>query len=129
MALSQPQLKKRSLVVAILAIAAVCNVHVDVQRESPDADVIRAFRKVMLKAHPDKGGSTADAQRLQGARAAWEDACSRAPKGRPKTGQRQQAVLQKFREAWLPHVSSFQDRCPVPTCTVVARAALAPGEK
>ena len=90
MALSQPQLKKRALVVAILAIAAVCNVHVDVQRESPDADVIRAFRKVMLKAHPDKGGSTADAQRLQGARAAWEDACSRAPKGRPKTGHRQQ---------------------------------------
>ena len=60
MAVSQPQLKKRALVVAILAIAAVYNVQVDVQRE---------------------------------------------------------------------HESSCQDRCPVPTCIVVARSALALGEK
>ena len=39
------------------------------------------------------------------------------------------AVLQKFWEVLLPHVSSCQDRCPVPTCTVVARAALVQGEK
>ena len=39
-------------------------VAVTVSRASSDADVRRAYKRVLLKAHPDKGGTATDAQRL-----------------------------------------------------------------
>ena len=40
-----------------------------------------AFRSVVKKVHPDKGGAVADAQRLQQARKEWQDAKSKASAG------------------------------------------------
>ena len=37
-------------------------------RDSPDKVVMDSFKKVAKKAHPDKGGSTEDAQKLNAAR-------------------------------------------------------------
>lgn len=56
----------------LLALAAAYNLIVQVNRESPDSDVQKAFRKVATKVHPDKGGSTEDSQRLLAARAEWQ---------------------------------------------------------
>ena len=42
-----------------------------VNRESSVEQVIKAYRKVLLKAHPDKGGRTQDAQTLQAAKETW----------------------------------------------------------
>ena len=47
------------------------------KRDSPDKIVIDRFRKVARKAHPDKGGSKEDAQKLNAAREAWEKAWGR----------------------------------------------------
>ena len=64
---------KRALVSLIKAMAVQYHVIVMLNRDSPDAEVTRAFKKVALKAHPDKGGSTEDFRKLNEARESWED--------------------------------------------------------
>ena len=41
-----------------------------------------AFRAVVRKVHPDKGGRVADAQQLQNAREKWRSAKAKAAPGR-----------------------------------------------
>ena len=67
MPLSRVQTAHRALVVVLLALAAVYSLVLVVTRDSPDRDVVLAYRRVVRKAHPDKGGKTEDAQRLQAA--------------------------------------------------------------
>ena len=74
MAGSSVLLAKRTLVTLLLRLAAAYQVVVSINRDSPDVKVTQAFRKVVLKVHPDKGGSLADAQKLQEAREAWDKA-------------------------------------------------------
>ena len=69
------------MVKLLLTIASVYTVIVNLRRDSPDADVERAFKKVFLKAHPDKGGSNEHAKQLNVAKEAWEKA--RRSAGRP----------------------------------------------
>ena len=40
----------------LLTVAAAYSVVVRLHRDSQDSEVIAAFRKVLRKAHPDKGG-------------------------------------------------------------------------
>ena len=61
-------LAKRALVSLLLALARQYNVSAMVKRDSSDQDVEKAFRRVVKKVHPDKGGEVAHAQRLQDAR-------------------------------------------------------------
>ena len=63
MACSAVLLAKRSLVALLLRLATAYQVVVSINRDSPDVKVTQAFRKVVLKVHPDKGGSVADAQK------------------------------------------------------------------
>lgn len=79
MAASFIQLAKRALVSVLLALAQQYGVCLQVCRESSDSRVESAFRSVVKKVHPDKGGNVADMQRLQKAMEEW-----RAAKG--KTG-------------------------------------------
>jgi hypothetical protein len=74
MAIYPAQAAKRALVVLLRALAVTYGITLDVTRDSPAADVNRAFRKVSGKAHPDKGGATEDAQRLNMARDTWRTA-------------------------------------------------------
>ena len=72
---------RRALVKLILVIASVYRVVLDLNRESCDGDVLKAFKKVLLKAHPDKGGSEEHAKQLNTAKGNWDEA--RKPNGRP----------------------------------------------
>ena len=74
MVASVVQQTKRALVVLLRALAAVYGVQVTVNRDSPDKEVVVACRRVALKAHPDHGDDVRDQQRLNDARAAWEEA-------------------------------------------------------
>ena len=65
---------RRALVKLLVALAAVYSVIVNLHRDSPDADVNKAIKKVFLKAHPDKGGSEEHAKKLNAAKEAWESA-------------------------------------------------------
>jgi len=72
MASSALQLAKRALVRVLLALAHVYNIAgVSLKRDSADALLESAFRKVVKRVHPDKGGKTAHAQELQAARDKW----------------------------------------------------------
>ena len=74
---------KRALITVMLALAAAYGILLACVRDSPDDEVLRAYRKLLLRVHPDKGGTTADQQRLQGAKEAWDATRKRRP-GRPK---------------------------------------------
>ena len=74
---------KRALVAALKSLARTYGVRVDLTQDSPDAAVRSACRRVLLRAHPDKGGSAEHAQRLSGAKGAWEAAQRASTGGRP----------------------------------------------
>ena len=58
---------KRQLVSLMLALAVTYHVNLSLSRDSRDYGVLAAFRKLMKKVHPDRGGAVADAQSLTGA--------------------------------------------------------------
>ncbi len=68
------QAAKRALVGVLLALAAAYQIILTVSRESSDKDVVYAFRRMALKVHPDKGGSTGDMQRLAEAKENFDKA-------------------------------------------------------
>ena len=79
------QLAKRAFVAVLLALAVAHNIAVEVSRDSPDDAVRKAFRKVCVKPHPDKGGSLAEQQRLNAAKEACDAALGQgARRGRPR---------------------------------------------
>ena len=70
--LSRIQAATRAFVVVLLSLARRYELFLVVNRESSVEQVIKAYRKVLLKAHPDKGGRTQDAQTLQAAKETWD---------------------------------------------------------
>ena len=66
------QRAQRALVSLLLRLAAKYSVELSVNRDSCDKELTAAFRKVARRAHPDKGGTTADTQGLISARDSWE---------------------------------------------------------
>ena len=65
---------RRSLVALLKALAKTYGVVLALSRDSPDAQINTAVRKVSLKAHPDHGGSEEDQKLLNTTRDAWRDA-------------------------------------------------------
>ena len=55
MVASKTLVAKRALVKILLALAAAYSVVLNVNRDASDPDVIKAYRRVASKAHPDKG--------------------------------------------------------------------------
>ncbi len=70
---------KRALVTLVRTLAATYGVVVDVGRDSSDRDLTASVRRVALRAHPDRGGSARDQQRLNDARAERGSAFLRFP--------------------------------------------------
>ena len=73
---------RRALVRVLLALAAAYGIVLSVTRDATDDAVLAAYKRVLRRAHPDKGGSKADTQKLPGAKEALERA--KAPRGRPR---------------------------------------------
>ena len=71
------QAAKRALVNVICALAQVYDVRVSCSRDSPDGVVLKDFRRLALKAHPDRGGQVEHQQQLNDARMKWEKALRR----------------------------------------------------
>ena len=72
---SAVDLAKRELVKVLKELAAKYSITFafTLTRESSDEDVIKAFRRVSLKAHPDKKGDVQDFQELSATNDAWQD--------------------------------------------------------
>ena len=76
---------QRAFVRCLLSLAAVCDVVINVNRDSSDEELLKAYRRVAVKAHPDKGGNTRKFQEFQAAKQQWDTARkSGAARGRPK---------------------------------------------
>ena len=87
MVVSAPQLAKRAFVKILIAFATQYHVALTLTRESADKDILAAYRRLLKKVHPDKGGKKEDQQKLKAAKDAWSNAASNASQGgRPQKG-------------------------------------------
>ena len=65
-------LARRSLVALLKALAKTYGVVLELSRDSSDAQIKTAVRKVSRKAHPDHGGKEEDQKLLNVSRDAWQ---------------------------------------------------------
>ena len=85
MPISTLQAAKRAFVSFMKAFAVRYSVVLEVTRESPDAQVRTAFRKLSRTVHPDRSGETTAQQELNAAHEAWASAMQSAqPRGRQR---------------------------------------------
>ena len=66
--------RKRDLVKVLKDLAKKYRVQLALTRDATEDEVLKAFKRVVCKAHPDKGGTKEDAQRLNAAKDAWDQA-------------------------------------------------------
>ena len=110
---------KRSLVALLKALAKKYGLVITLSRESSEAVLRTAVRKVSLKAHPDRSGSDEDQKLLNASKDAWQKPVDQASEKRgaprknatPKPDTRPQAPahphmkltrlgLKKFDKRW-----------------------------
>ena len=84
MPLSPLETAKRAFVSLLLRLGRSHAVPLQISRESPDPELLKAYRRISKKVHPDRGGSLAQSQNLNASKDAWEEARkkSKCP-GRP----------------------------------------------
>ena len=82
MGLSLVTAATRAFVKVLLSLARVYELSVQANRHTPAEQLLKAYRRVLLKAHPDKGGKKEHVQELQAAKEKWE----KARKGKTATG-------------------------------------------
>ena len=76
---------KRAFVSVLLSLAVAYGVAPDINRDSDDDAILQAYRRVVKKVHPDKGGNKKKFQALQGAKEEWDKARQAArPAGNPE---------------------------------------------
>ena len=74
--------RRRVLFISAIKPMAGCDgVELHISRDSPDADLCSAYRKVSRRVHPDRSGNGEDPKCLNAAHEAWVEAVSTA-KGR-----------------------------------------------
>ena len=61
-----------AFVKVLLTLPQVYELALTVKRDSSGKDVLKAYKRVTLKAQPDKGGTNKDFKTLQAAREKWE---------------------------------------------------------
>ena len=101
---SAVEVAKRELVKVLRELAAKYRLSFSLTRESRDGDVAKAFKRVSLKAHPDKGGDLQDFQRLSSTNDVWTDLLKAAgAAGRPSQPQ-QRKEKPKAGQPWAMSV-------------------------
>ena len=96
MASSPYLLAMRAFVSVVLALCAAGHTATTVNRDSDDKDLLRIYRRLLLKVHPDKGGKNVDMQRFQETQALG---CLHPPPQQPK------------RFFYQPERRQVQERC------------------
>ena len=73
---------RRALVRVLLSLAAAYGLVLSITRDATDDAVFSAYKKVVRRAHPGKGGTKEDTQKLHCAKEAWDRA--KQARGRPR---------------------------------------------
>ena len=82
--MSPKSVLERALVTLLLSLAWQSDVALQVSRDSPDEQVKKSFKKVVLKIHPDKPrGCKESTQKLNDAYKAWQDTPTGTPGRKP----------------------------------------------
>ena len=63
---------RRAFIAVLKRLAQAYAVPLALTRESTDTLLLRAYKKLLLKVHPDKGGAVGDQQKLQDAKETWQ---------------------------------------------------------
>ena len=110
MVTSGAQLAKRALVKLLLSLAAAYGYQLPLNRDSADDDVKRAYRRTLLRVHPDKGGKASDTQCVQACKEAWDTACKASTKvgGRPSKRDSSSRALTRDIEPSRPDQKAFR---------------------
>jgi hypothetical protein len=104
---------KRALVTVIKYLAGVYGVAADVNRDSKDDVLRKAYRKLSVKVHPDKGGKSEEQAFLNGAYEAWL-AANQAQTGKPKASPARSPAFPAYPPAFPPAgPPAFPARPPV----------------
>ena len=83
--LSARDQRRRELVKVLEELHHAYGVQLHITGDIPDDASKRAFKRLSLKVHPDRGSKTEDQERLNDAYRAWNDASKHAhPAGRPQ---------------------------------------------
>ena len=69
----------RAFVAVLIALARSYELALQVNRDSSAEQLLKAYRKLLLKTHPDKGGLKVDQQKLQAAKENWDRARKASP--------------------------------------------------
>ena len=62
----------RAFVSVLLLLARSYELVLAINRASSEPELLKAYRKLLLKVHPDKGGKESDQRKLQEAKERWE---------------------------------------------------------
>ena len=74
MAVGVRQQASRAFVAVLLLLARTYNLILTVNRDSSTEELLKAYRKLLLKTRPDKGGKAAHLRKLRTAKEDWEKA-------------------------------------------------------
>ena len=75
----------RAFVSVLLSLARAYGLTAGANRDSKPEDLLKVYRRLLLKTHPDMGGKKADLQKLQAASEKWDTARkANAAAGRPR---------------------------------------------
>ena len=77
---------KRAFVTVLLFLCQQYGLKTGFNRSSADAELEKAYRRVILKAHPDKGGSKVDFDKVHSAREDWRSAKNTSHAQQPPCG-------------------------------------------
>ena len=104
---SDVDLAKRELVKVLRELAGKHRVTLALSRESPDAEVQKAFRQVSRKVHPDKGGDLAEFQKLSATNDTWQDLRKKkGTAGRPQKADEDKTSRPKAGKSWTVRVAT-----------------------
>ena len=92
MAASARQVATRQFVKTLLTLAALYSLNLPVTQDPRDDEVVKAFKRLALKVHLDKGGLLEHAQELNTAKEAWDKSRSKRTQGWPQKSTKKPAA-------------------------------------
>ena len=101
MPVSKVGVATRAFVAVLLSLARAYQLSVQVNRGSSAEELLQAYKRVLLKAHPDKGGNNEHTQRLQAAKETWQQRRSHSAGkgGRPRTRASDEPMVARCRRS------------------------------